>query len=129
MDLVGFTAEDLDQVLRLCQREGWPSLPSDPARALRVLTCPGSTTVVAKDGKEVVGFCQVLSDGELQAYCPVLLVEPSRRGQGIGRSLLLAALSRAGGERLDLLAESGAVAFYRGLRHQEWAGFRIYPPA
>ena len=85
--------------------------------------------MVAKDGKEVAGFCQVLSDGELQAYCPVLLVEPSRRGQGIGRSLLLEALSRAGGERLDLLAEPGAAAFYRGLRHQEWAGFRIYPPA
>jgi GNAT superfamily N-acetyltransferase len=129
MELVEFITADLDSVLRLCQEEGWPSLPSDPARALRVLTCPGSTTVVARNGAELAGVCQLLSDGELQAYCPILLVERGQRGRGIGRSLLLEAFARAGGERLDLISEPGTIPFYRRLRHQEWTGFRVYPQA
>ncbi|HUY55787.1 MAG TPA: GNAT family N-acetyltransferase [Candidatus Nanopelagicaceae bacterium] len=127
MTLVDFQAAHLDGVLDLCRAEGWPSLPSDPGRALRVLTCGGGRTVVAVDQTLVVGLCQVLSDGELQAYCSLLLVGAQFRRQGLGRTLLLTALERAGGERLDLLAETTAVDFYRKLRHHEWAGFRIYP--
>jgi hypothetical protein len=38
-------------VLALCVAEDWPSLPADPARAARVLTAPGMTTVVATEGE------------------------------------------------------------------------------
>jgi GNAT superfamily N-acetyltransferase len=127
MELLDFQAAHLDGVLRLCTAEGWPSLPSSPDRALRVLTCSGGRTVVALERDMVVGFCQVLSDGELQAFCSLLLVGAGARRQGVGRALLLTALDRAGGQRMDLLAESTALDFYRSLRHREWAGFRIYP--
>ena len=50
-----FEPADLEGVLRLCVAEGWPSFPSDPDRARRVLTAPGVTTVVAVDGGVVVG--------------------------------------------------------------------------
>jgi len=36
-----FRPGDLDGVITLCVAEGWPSLPEDSARALRVLTAPG----------------------------------------------------------------------------------------
>jgi GNAT superfamily N-acetyltransferase len=88
----------LGGVLALCTAEGWMALASDPDRAHRVLTAPGVTTAVALgDGHGVLGFAQLLSDGELQTYLANLLVSPSRRGEGIGRSLLEDVFRRAGG--------------------------------
>lgn len=37
------------------------------------------------------------------------------------------ALSRAGGQRIDLVTDSAEV-FYSGLTHRRMAGFRVYPP-
>ena len=82
----------LSGILALCIAEGWMSFAADADRADRVLTAPGVTTAVAVDGAggsgEVVGFAQMLSDGEIQAYLANLLVAEPRRGQGIARSLL-----------------------------------------
>jgi hypothetical protein len=63
-----FSPSQLDGVLRLCTAEGWPSFAADPESAVRVLTAPGVTTVVALESGEVIGFAQLFSDGELQAY-------------------------------------------------------------
>ena len=63
-----FQPGDLDAVIALCADEGWPSFPEDPARALRALTAPGVTTFVADEAGRVVGFAQLLSDGEIQAH-------------------------------------------------------------
>jgi ribosomal protein S18 acetylase RimI-like enzyme len=116
-------------VLTLCTDEGWMAFPSDPDRAHRVLTAPGVTTSVALDDDSVVlGFAQLLSDGEIQTYLANLLVAETGRGQGIARSLLEHVLGRAGGERVSLLSEDGSVGFYAGLSHQSKPGFRIYPP-
>jgi ribosomal protein S18 acetylase RimI-like enzyme len=122
-----FRVDDLPGVLRLCEAEGWPSLPADAARALRILTAPGVTTVVAVDGDVVVGFAELFSDGELQAYLANLAVDAARRGAGIGRRLVAEALRLAGGERIDLLSEDGATGFYRAFPHFEKPGFRLYP--
>jgi ribosomal protein S18 acetylase RimI-like enzyme len=122
-----FAPGDLDDVLRLCAAEGWPSFPSDPARALRVLTAPGVTTVVAVEGDVIVGFAELFSDGELQAYLANVAVEVGRRGRGVGRQLVGEALRVAGGERIDLLSEETSTDFYRAFPHFEKPGFRLYP--
>lgn len=122
-----FTSEHLDGVLRLCSAEGWPSFPEDPARAARVLTAPGVTTVVAVDGDEVVGFAQVFSDGEIQAFLANVAVAEDARGRGIGRALVVEALRRAGGQRIDLLSEEAAVGFYDSFPHFRKPGYRLYP--
>jgi hypothetical protein len=72
VELRAFEPGDLPGVLRLCEAEGWPSFPADPARALRILTAPGVTTVVAVDGGVVAGFAELFSDGELQAFVLLL---------------------------------------------------------
>src|SRR5690348_10241275 len=101
MEIRSFQPDDLPGVLRLCEAEGWPSFPADPIRALRILTAPGVTTVVAVDGGAVVGFAELFSDGELQAYLATLAVDTDRRAAGIGRRLVTEALRLAGGERID----------------------------
>lgn len=123
-----FQSDHLSAILAICEGEGWPSLPADPARAQRVLTAPGVTTVVAiSEEGEVVGFAQLLSDGEIQAYLSTLAVVPDHRGTGIGRDLIESGLRRAGGLRVDLLTEA-ADAFYERLRSRRMSGFRVYPP-
>ncbi len=115
-----FAPEHLRGVLALCEAGGWPSFPADPARALRVLTAPGVTTVVAVEDGTVVGFAQVFSDGELQAFLATLAVAASQRGKGVARALVLEAARLAGGERVDLLSEDDAVAFYETFPHRRW---------
>lgn len=121
-----FESGDLDGVVALCAAEAWPSFPQDPSRALRALTAPGVTTVVAVDGAEVVGFAQLLSDGEIQAHLSLIAVAASHRRRGIALAMLKLALERAGGSRIDLITDT-APEFYAALPHRRLEGFRIYP--
>ena len=127
MEIHPFCAEHLDGVLALCVAEGWPSFPDDPARALRILTAPGVTTVVAVIESDVVGFAELFSDGELQAFLTNLAVSAGHRGRGIGRALVEESLRVAGGERIDLLSEEASVGFYESFPHFRKPGFRLYP--
>lgn len=123
-----YRREDLAGVLKLCDAEGWPSFPADPERAHRALTAPGVTSVVAEAGGEIAGFAQMLSDGEIQAHLSLIATAAAHRGKGIARRMLSLALSRAGGERIDLVTDS-AESFYAGLTHnRRLAGFRLWPP-
>jgi ribosomal protein S18 acetylase RimI-like enzyme len=85
------------------------------------------TTVVSLDGDQVVGFAQMLSDGEIQAYLAAIAVSGGHRRQGIARRLIGEALERARAIRVDLITET-AEPFYETLTHKRFSGFRIYPP-
>jgi ribosomal protein S18 acetylase RimI-like enzyme len=121
-----FQLGDLEGVIELCAAEGWPSFPEDPARALRALTAPGVTTVVADEAGRVVGFAQLLSDGEIQAHLSLIAVHPDARRHGLARQLLRLALAEAGGIRIDLITDT-APEFYAALPHRRLDGFRIWP--
>ena len=121
-----FQPADLDGVIELCAAEGWPSFPEDPARALRALTAPGVTTVVAADAGKVAGFAQLLSDGEIQAHLSLIAVGPAYRRQNLAREMLRFGLEIAGGSRIDLITDS-APEFYAALPHRRLDGFRIWP--
>jgi ribosomal protein S18 acetylase RimI-like enzyme len=121
-----FAPEDLDGVVALCTAEDWPSFPEDPARAFRALTAPGVTTVVATEGPAVIGFAQLLSDGEIQAHLSLIAVSADHRRKGVALAMLQEALRRAGGIRIDLVTDT-APDFYEALPHRRLDGFRIYP--
>jgi predicted N-acetyltransferase YhbS len=127
VEICRFTREHLEAILSLCEAERWPSFPEDPERAVRVLTAPGVTTVVAIQDDHVVGFAQMLSDGEIQAFLANLAVAQGARNKGIGRALVIESLRLAGGQRVDLLSEEGATAFYSSFPHFEKPGYRLYP--
>lgn len=126
MDIRRYASSDLPGVLRLCALEKWPTFVEDPARADRVLTAPGVTTLVAIEGGVVAGFAQLMSDGEIQAHLSLIAVDPDYRRRGVARDLLGLALREAGGLRVDLVTNS-AEAFYAALPHFKMSGFRIYP--
>jgi GNAT superfamily N-acetyltransferase len=121
-----FSPDDLPGVIRISEGLGWDSFPTDPERAVRALTAPGVTTVVADEAGEVAGFAQLQSDGEIQAHLSVIAVDPAHRREGLGREMIAEALRLAGGLRIDLITDD-ADAFYRALPHFRRSGYRLYP--
>jgi len=74
-----------DQVLALYRTaQWWPErTPEQVSAVLR-----DSPAVAAWHGRELVGFARAVTDGVLRAYVEDVLVEPSRRGSGIGQAVL-----------------------------------------
>jgi ribosomal protein S18 acetylase RimI-like enzyme len=123
-----FDRSHLTGILTLCEAEGWPSLPTDPERALGILDGAGALTTVALDGDSVVGFALAFVDGgALDAYLSMLAVHATRRREGIARLLLGELFRLSGVQRIDLLAEAGSEPFYESLPHFTFQGYRIYP--
>jgi predicted N-acetyltransferase YhbS len=116
----------LDGTLALLEAEQWETYTEDPERTQRVLTAPGSTTLVAVEDGVVAGLVQLQSDGEIQAHLSALLVGEPWRGRGISRTLLREGLRRAGGMRVDII--SAAESFYGHLGAESKTGFRLRPP-
>ena len=117
----------LDAVMALCRAEGWDSYVEHPEITWRALTAPGVCTLVAVEGRDVVGFVQIQSDGVIQAHLSLIVVAPPRRRRGMGRRLIEEALGRAGAKRIDLLCTERADGFYRSFEHRTFPGYRIYP--
>ena len=113
--------------LHCAWRKAGRHCPMTQFAALRILTAPGVTTVVAVIEGELVGFAELFSDGELQAFLTNLAVGARYRGRGIGRALVEESLRVAGGERIDLLSEEASVGFYESFPHFRKPGFRLYP--
>ena len=71
---------------------------TDEADVTRVLTAPGSLMLLAVDGDEVIGCCNVARRDGVTAYFGMFAVSPTLQGGGVGRLLLDAAELRAASE-------------------------------
>ncbi|NLE22151.1 MAG: GNAT family N-acetyltransferase [Actinobacteria bacterium] len=83
-------------VQEMAEEEGWPS-PIDEDYVRHFLASPGSGVLLALDGEEAVGLLSYgMTPGLFHAadsgLIELLVVTASRRGEGIGRSLVDAAL-------------------------------------
>ena len=129
MQIVDFAPENLADVMRLCELEGWTTFAHDQEVTLRALLAPGVVALVAaNEGAEVIGFAYALSDGAIQAYLSCLVVADGARRRGVGRRLLEQALARSGARRIDLLSAEQSAAFYESFPHQRGRGYRIALP-
>jgi ribosomal protein S18 acetylase RimI-like enzyme len=118
-----FAQAHLDGLIELVAAEGWTEYSDDAERTYRALTAPGVTTLVAIDGKHVVGAIQVQSDGLIQAHVSMLLIARDSRGTGVGSMLLREGLERAGGLQLDIRTRTEG--YYERLGASRSLGFRL----
>jgi GNAT superfamily N-acetyltransferase len=118
-----FGPGDLDGLVELVAAEGWTEYSDEPDQTYRALTAPGTTTLLAKAGKRVVGAIQVQSDGVIQAHVSLLLIDRAWRGHGLGVALLRDGLERAGGLQLDVRTRTEG--YYERLGASRSLGFRL----
>lgn len=98
-----------------------------------------SVSLVARDGKQIVGVLFGLTDFAYWLYVTDLGVDRAYTGQGIGRELMKRAHAIAGGEKdiaVYLIANDNAIPFYEklGMKHAddvmqynkiEWTEFTV----
>lgn len=118
-----WTRADFVAIQALSHAAGWPTPVDRPAAVLAAWERSWPALVAVAD-EEAIGFLRALSDGEVTTYVAELLVTPAWRGHGVGRALLAACRARVPGTRLDLLATSSSVDFYRHLGFRDFPGFR-----
>lgn len=104
----------------------WPTSPTTE-RHLELLR--GSEHVVLARDEEtgrIVGFVNVVGDGVLSAFVPLLEVLPAYQGRGIGTELVRRALELVGDRYMvDLLCDEGLVPFYERFGMQRVAGLAL----
>lgn len=109
--------------------EGWPNPPS-PETHLEILR--GSLHValaVERDTAQVVGFANLVGDGVLAAYLPLLEVLPRHRSRGIATRLVHMLLHAARDcYMLDVACDDELVPFYErfGMRRSNAMMLRNY---
>jgi GNAT superfamily N-acetyltransferase len=88
------------EVVRLLRQTAWGAGRTEAGVARALEAAP--LRVGAWSGARLVGFARALTDGVYRAYVEDVVVDESRRGEGIGRALLR--------ELLDPLQEVELVA-------------------
>ncbi len=93
---------------------GWPHPPT--AQALHQALARSTACVLAREGREVVGFINALSDGALAAYLPLLEVRPEYQGRGIGTELVRRILDLLKDVYMvDVVCDDSVAPFYERL--------------
>lgn len=102
-----FRRGDTDAAHHLSQEAGWPHRPEDWDLTLSV-----SDGVVAEEHGRVIG-CALLSDLGAIATINMVIVDAARRGEGLGRRMMLALLDRAPEREVRLVATRDGLPLYR----------------
>lgn len=79
--------DEIDDVRRLLLAGGWSGMRMEPGN-LEELIANARASVVALDDRRIVGFARALGDGVFNGYLSMLVVDPARRREGIGRALV-----------------------------------------
>lgn len=93
--------------------EGWPNPPDKCAHRRILAESYMSVVAVDRERHLIVGFLNVVSDGVLSAYIPLLEVIPAYRHQGIGTQLVKIALEKTSHlYMVDLCCDAEFMPFY-----------------
>ena len=80
-------------------------------------------TLGAWEGDRLVGFARAMTDGIYRALIDDVIVEESRRGEGIGSELMRRLIGKlAGVEEVFLRCGEGVVPFYERNRFERFKG-------
>lgn len=109
--LTAFSPEHLEAATRLSQQAGWPHRREDWQVAL---TVSKGCVAVAADGR-VIGTVLMTPYGGDAGTINMVIVDEGERGQGLGRRLMLEALTLAGDRRLQLVATADGLPLYEKL--------------
>ncbi len=93
--------------------DGWPNPPSKAVHRRILEHSYLSVVAVDEENNRIVGFVNVVSDGVLSAYIPLLEVVREFQGRGVGRRLIeevVASLSHL--YMIDVACDDDLIPFY-----------------
>ena len=115
-DISGLAKSDMDPFF-----EGWPQKP-ESAKRIEILK-NSDYVIIAKDGDNMIGFINAITDKTLSAYIPLLEVVPEYRKQGIGKELVKRMLEQLKDYyMIDLCCDEHLEGFYKKLGMQKVTG-------
>ena len=105
---------------------GWPNPPS-PERHLALLRGSEHAVIAReRDSGRVVGFVNVVGDGVLSAFIPLLEVLPEYQSRGIGTELVRRALALVDDRYMvDVVCDEELVPFYERFGMQRLTGMAL----
>ena len=128
MDIREYRTYDAQEILALYGSVGWTAYTDRP-EALKAGFDRSLLCLAAYEGKELVALLRAVGDGQTMVLLQDILVHPARQRQGIGTSLMITALSAAGGEKdiaVYLIANEKAIPFYEKLGMKKAADVMQY---
>jgi GNAT superfamily N-acetyltransferase len=110
------TRPDKDQFYQLFESTGWnENYKLTPEEIYDALEAAWHS-ISAYDGKRLVGFGRILSDGKLHALITEMIVLPEYQGRGIGRVIMNDLLEKCRQHEIrdvQLFCAQGKVGFYQ----------------
>ena len=95
---------------------GWPNPPDKHVHRRILEESYKAVVAIDKEKNAIIGFINIISDGVLSAYLPLLEVIPSYRKRGIGAKLIKYALEETKDlYMIDLLCDEHLQSYYEKL--------------
>lgn len=112
------------EIHQLFQTTGWKGIVERSENEMHEAISKSWFAVSAYDGRQLIGFGRVLSDGIFQAFICDLIVHPAYQGQRIGSVILKALLTKCKETHIvsvQLCCAKGKSGFYQKFGFSERA--------